>query len=92
MADGRKLVPHQGPRPWVPLPGSKGTITRQCEFWRDTLMDGLYYLLGNLAICFIVLWGMINDHVPLVGRTVGLLAMPDGGTSEPVTPKAHRQA
>jgi len=40
-------------------------------------MDGIYFTLGNLVVCFIVFWGMINDHIKLTGRTIGLLAMPD---------------
>jgi len=48
-------------------------------------MDGIYFTIGNLVICFIVFWSVVNDHAGLTGRTVGLLAMPDDGTAVPAS-------
>ena len=40
-------------------------------------MQGLLYLMGNVAICVVIMWAMMNDHVPITGKTAGMLAMPD---------------
>lgn len=53
-------------------------------------MDGLYFALGNLAVCFIVFWAMINDRPQLAGRTVGLLAMRDDDSAPLAAPKPPR--
>lgn len=38
-------------------------------------MDGIYFALGNIAVCVIVYWAMVNDDARLAGRTRGLAAM-----------------
>ena len=49
-------------------------------------MQGLFYLLGNLAICVVILWALMNDHVTLTGPTSGLLAMPSPPTDKTRAP------
>lgn len=40
-------------------------------------MDGLYFALGNLTICLVLVWAMANDRAAPTGPTTGLLAMRD---------------
>jgi hypothetical protein len=40
-------------------------------------MDGIYFALGDIAVCVIIYWAMVNDHARLAGRTHGLAAMPE---------------
>ena len=54
-------------------------------------MQGLLYLMGNLAICVVILWAMMNDHVSLTGRTSGILAMPDQASKTTPKRKSRRQ-
>jgi hypothetical protein len=49
-------------------------------------MDGLYFVLGNFAVCFIIAWAMANDHAQPAGRTTGLLAMRDDAAAEVRSP------
>jgi hypothetical protein len=53
-------------------------------------MDGIYFALGNIAVCVIIYWAMVNDHARLAGRTRGLAAMPEDDPVSPVATSSHR--
>lgn len=53
-------------------------------------MDGIYFALGNVAVCIIIYWAMVNDHAHLAGRTGGLLAMTDDDAVVAAAARSHR--
>lgn len=40
-------------------------------------MDGIYFAFGNIAVCIVIYWAVVNDHRHPTSGTVGWLAMPD---------------
>lgn len=40
-------------------------------------MDGIYFALGNIAVCVVVYWAMVNDRPQPADAAHGSPAMPD---------------
>lgn len=53
-------------------------------------MDGMYFALGNIAVCVTIYWAMVNDRAQLAGRTGGLLAMTDDDAAVAVAGRSRR--
>ncbi len=55
-------------------------------------MDSVLFLLAVVGIVVVVAWSVMNDRVPLNGRTRGLLAMRDEAPAEPAASESKAPA
>ena len=55
-------------------------------------MDSVLFLLAVIGIVVVITWSVMNDRVPLNGRTHGLLAMRDETPAEPAIEESRTPA